>query len=200
VRAGGRALGPAAFRDDVGHFWGILATRPYMRVRQGLAAVLWALGERQVAIAHVQEPLRLNPGDNQGLRYTLATWLLAAGDDAALADLLRQYPEEGSATWAYTRALAAFRRHGAGGPADAALREALTTNPFLPAYVLGLKPLPRRLPAYVGFGDEDEADVYIAEAAEPWLTSPEALTWLSTVVAGDAPPPAPARPCRRRRT
>jgi len=91
VRAGGRALGPAAFRDDVGHFWGILATRPYMRVRQGLAAVLWALGERQVAIAHVQEPLRLNPGDNQGLRYTLATWLLAAGDDAALADLLRQY-------------------------------------------------------------------------------------------------------------
>ncbi len=200
VRAGERALGPAAFREDVGHFWGILETRPYMRARQGLAAVLWALGERQAAIGQVQDLLRLNPGDNQGLRYTLATWLLATGDDAALADLLGHYPDEGSATWAYTRALATFRRQGAGGPADAALREALTTNPFVPAYLLGLKPLPRRLPAYVGFGDEDEAVAYLAEAAEPWLTSPQALAWLATVVARDAPPPAPARLRRPRRT
>jgi tetratricopeptide (TPR) repeat protein len=200
VRAGERALGPAPFREDVGHFWGILETRPYMRARHGLAAVLWHLGEREAAIGHVQDLLRLNPGDNQGVRYTLATWLLATGDDAALGDLLGQYPEEGSATWAFTRALAAFRRHGAGGPADAALREALATNPFVPAYLLGLKPLPRRLPAYVGVGAEDEAVAYIAEAAEPWLTSPEALVWLATVVAGDAPSPVPARPRRRRRT
>jgi len=119
--------------------------------------------------------------------------------DAALADLLGQYPDEGSATWAYTRALAAFRRRGAGGSADAALREALTTNPFVPAYLLGLKKLPRQLPAYVGFGDENEAVAYIAEAAETWLTSPQALAWLATVVARDAPPPAPARLRRPRR-
>ncbi len=200
VRAGARAVGPEPCREDVGHFWGILETRPYMRARQGLAEVLWALGERRAAIGHVQDMLRLNPGDNQGLRYTLATWLLATGDDAALEGLLGRYPDEGSATWAYTRALAAFRRHGAGPPAGAALREALTINPFVPAYLLGLKPLPRRLPAYVGFGDEDEAVAYIAEAAEPWLASPEALAWLATVVARDAPPPAPARPRRRRRT
>ena len=135
----------------------------------------------------------------RSVRYTLATWHLATGDDAALADLLGQYPDEGSATWAYTRALTAFRRHGAGGPADAALREALTTNPFVPAYLLGRKPLPRRLRASVGFGDEDEAVAYTAEAAEPWLASPQALAWLATVVARDAPPPAPARPRRPRR-
>ena len=104
VRAGERALGPVAFRDDAGHFWGILETRPYMRARHGLAAVLWHLGEREAAIGHLRDLLRLNPGDNQGLRYTLATWLLATGDDAALEDLLGQYPEEGSATWAYAHA------------------------------------------------------------------------------------------------
>jgi len=198
VRAGERALGRAAFQDDVGHFWGILETRPYMRARQGLAGALWHLGEHEAALGHLRDLLRLNPGDNQGLRYTLATWLLAVGDDAALEHLLQEYPDEGSATWAYTRALAAFRRRGAGGPADAALREALTTNPFVPAYLLGLKKLPRQLPAYVGFGDEDEAIAYIAEAAEAWLTSPQALAWLATVVARDAPPPAPARPRRPR--
>jgi hypothetical protein len=31
------------------------------------------------------------------VRYTLAAWLLATGDDAALEDLLGQYPDEGSA-------------------------------------------------------------------------------------------------------
>ncbi len=117
----------------------------------------------------------------------------------ALAHLLAQYPEEGSANWAYTRALATFRRHGASGPADVALRKALTTNSFMPAYLLGRKPLPRRLPAYVGFGDENEAVAYIAEAAEAWLTSPQALAWLATVVARDAPSPTPARLRRPRR-
>ncbi len=199
VGAGERALGPAAFREDGGHFWGILETRPYMRARQGLAEALWHLGEREAATGHLWDMLRLNPGDNQGLRHTLATWLLATGGDAALADLLRQYPDEGSATWAYTRALAAFRRHGAGGPADAALRQALTTNPFVPAYLLGLKKLPRQLPAYVGFGDEHEAVAYIAEAAETWLATPQAVEWLATVLARDAPPPAPVRPRRPRR-
>ncbi len=199
VRAGERALGPAAFQDDAGHFWGLLETRPYMRARQGLADVLWHLGERREAIEHLRDMLRLNPGDNQGLRYTLATWLLAVGDDAALAQLLEQYPDEGSATWAYTRALAAFRRHRAGSEADAALREALATNPFVPAYLLGLKQLPRQLPAYVGLGDENEAVAYIAEAAEAWLATPQAIEWLATVLTRDAPPPAPAQPRRSRR-
>ena len=31
VAAGERALGPKAFQEDVGHFWGLLETRPYMR-------------------------------------------------------------------------------------------------------------------------------------------------------------------------
>jgi len=31
VHAGERALGPEAFSEGVGHFWGVLETRPYMR-------------------------------------------------------------------------------------------------------------------------------------------------------------------------
>jgi len=67
-----------------------------MRARHGLAEVLWHLGERQAAIAHLQDMLRLNPGDNQGVRYTLAGWLLAEGWDEELARLLKEY-DEGSA-------------------------------------------------------------------------------------------------------
>lgn len=86
--------------------------------------------------------LCLNPGDNQGLRYILAGWLLTGGDDRALEDLLAAYPDEDSASWAYTRALAAFRRHGAGPAADQALQRALQSNPHVPLYLLGVVVLP----------------------------------------------------------
>ena len=75
VAAGERALGPEPFAD-VGHFWGILETRPYMRARAALAETLWALGRREEAVEHHRDLLRLNPNDNQGLRYRQAEWLL----------------------------------------------------------------------------------------------------------------------------
>jgi hypothetical protein len=44
VAAGERALGAEAFGRDVGHFWGLLETRPYMRAGLGLAHDLWTAG------------------------------------------------------------------------------------------------------------------------------------------------------------
>lgn len=205
VAAGERALGPAAFTDDLGHFWGLLETRPYMRARQGLAEVLWAMGERMAAIAHYLDMLRLNPGDNQGIRYRLATWLLAIGDDAALGRLLQDYPDEASATWAYTRALWTYRREGASPAAATAVAQALAVNPYVPLFLLGAKPLPRRLPDYIGMGDENEAVEYVAAAAENWLETPGAMEWFAevamTVMTADdnkPPPRAPRAPRRRR--
>ena len=73
---------------DVGHFWGLLETRPYTRVRHGLAQCLWHLGERGAASKRFQELLRLNPNDSQGVRYQLAACMLEAGEDDALDVLL----------------------------------------------------------------------------------------------------------------
>src|SRR3954469_15225605 len=112
VAAGERALGPEFFRNEVGHFWGILETRPYMRARLGLAHALWTAGRREEAVRHLEDMLRLNPNDNQGVRYTLAGFLLFLDRDDDLARLLRQYPDEDSAAWAYTKALLAFRTQG----------------------------------------------------------------------------------------
>ena len=41
VKAGKLALGPDGFAEYVGHFWGFLETRPYMRARHALAEDLW---------------------------------------------------------------------------------------------------------------------------------------------------------------
>jgi hypothetical protein len=183
VAAGERALGPDAFQRDVGHFWGILETRPYMRARLGLAHALWTAGQRDEAVQHLQDMLRLNPGDNQGVRYTLAGFLLFLDRDDDLARLLQQYPEEGSAAWAYTRALLAFRQHGDTPEARRLLKQARKTNKHVPAYLLGEKFPPSELPAYYSPGDESEALEYIGSFLASWKSTPGAVSWLRENVA-----------------
>jgi tetratricopeptide (TPR) repeat protein len=201
VQAGERALGPDIFAEEVGHFWGIVETRPYMRARLGLAEVLWATGERQAAISHLQELLRLNPGDNQGARYPLAVWLLCEGNLAATERLLDQYADEITASWAYTRALVVFRRRRAGKQADQALVRALESNPFVPQFLLGAK-LPKSVPEYVGIGDENEAIDYVAGAYQLWFEPEDSppIDWLVAVIARQLPrllaQPSPSRRTR----
>jgi len=178
VEAGERALGEEIFEEGVGHFWGILETRPYMRARAGLAQVLWFMGKRDEAIEHLQEMLRLNPGDNQGLRYTLFDWLIAAGRDEEATRLVQQYEEDIAANWAYNRALLAFRKEGATRRARKRLREALDVNPHVPAFLLGERRMPRQMPSYIGFGDENEAIEYAATGIALWSETEGALAWL----------------------
>ncbi|MGO8948018.1 MAG: hypothetical protein ACLQUY_10220 [Ktedonobacterales bacterium] len=200
VAAGERTLGAETLTQEAGHFWGLVETRPYMRAREGLAHVLWHLDGRAAAIEHAQALLHLNPNDNQGIRYVLASWLLAVEDTEALERLLAQYPDEWSAHWGYTQALLAFRRHGAGRRADAALKRALQINPYVPLYLLGITPFPRELPAAYGMGDEQEAVVYVAEAAQPWLETPRASEWVATVMLRLAAPALAAQSSSRATT
>jgi tetratricopeptide (TPR) repeat protein len=178
VAAGERALGKEAFDEYAEHFWGVLETRPYMRARAGLAKCLWALGRRQEATEHLWSLLRLNPGDNQGLRYPLLSALLETGDRLGVQVLLDMYPEEWSATWSYGRALYAFQQYGDTRSTRALLTEARRVNPFVPAYLLGTKRIPAEFPAYVSIGDETEAIDCATGLMAAWNGTPGALAWL----------------------
>ena len=178
VEAGERALGPVAFEDDVGHFWGILETRPYMRARAGLAECLWKLGGGDEAIEHYRDMLRLNPNDNQGIRDILLTRLLQRGQQEEARQLLEAYADDASANWLYSRALWRFREEGESEEASRALAEALDQNPHVPAYLLGKKRVPKRLPDHIGWGDESEAKVYAADAKLLWKGTKDARGWL----------------------
>ena len=50
VLAGERALGKEFFKEEAGHFWDLIETRPYMRARQGLAQCLEAMDIRRCLI------------------------------------------------------------------------------------------------------------------------------------------------------
>lgn len=174
----GSALGPRHLEEEVGRFWGITETRPYMRARDGLAQCLIALGQWPNAIAHYQEMLRLNPGDNQGVRYSLLTLLIAAGELAHAADLLDQYPGDISAVWAYGRALLTFAQHGDSDASRTALRAARASNPHVLGFLNGTKRTPAYRPPYFGIGDEPEAIWYAQDHRYGWVDTPGALDWL----------------------
>lgn len=177
VKAGQRALGEE-FAEYEGHFWGFHETRPYMRARAGLAETLWQLGRSEEAFGHWREMLRLNPGDNQGIRYVLLTHLLEAGEDEHAGALLDDY-DDAAASWLYDRALWFFRTEGEGPAANAALREAVEQNPHVPEYVLGRKRVPARAPDTIGWGDGSEAKAYAVFRRASWKATPGALAWLN---------------------
>lgn len=179
VEAGERTLGEDYFKENEGYFWGLIETRPYMRAKDGLARKLFAIGEKAKAVDHFQDMLRLNPNDNQGVRYTLLPCLINLERHAEAQNLLEIYPDDLSAFWSYSRALLAFKTTGESPEADAALRLALDSNKHVPDFLLARVKFPVELPHYYGSGDENEAVFYILESDFAWKETPGALAWLA---------------------
>jgi len=177
VAAGARAIGAERFAASVGGFWGALETRPYMRARLGLAQTLAELARTDEATAHFRDLLRLNPNDNQGVRYSLLSELTYARQDVDALALLQEYRDDIAAEWVYTWALLEFcaaRR----AEADGRLATALEVNPYVPTFI---QIDPAELPPdgdTVKLGGEDEAVSYVREFGDAWLAMPGAVTWL----------------------
>lgn len=52
--------------------WGDMENRAYMRAIQYMGELYWDNGEKEKAIELFRILLKLNPGDNQGVRYEIA--------------------------------------------------------------------------------------------------------------------------------
>lgn len=72
--------------EDIGHFWGILETRPYMRLRGKYVHSLLQCGMICQARRECEELLRLCENDNMGMRYQLMhIYAYFEDEEAALA-------------------------------------------------------------------------------------------------------------------
>ncbi len=80
-------------RDSMGDFWGILETRPYMRLRHSYFELLIQCGMMGKAVGEAEEMLRLCDNDNLGVRYELMhLYAYFENEDAALT-LHKKYDE-----------------------------------------------------------------------------------------------------------
>ncbi|MBI2837566.1 MAG: hypothetical protein HYX75_04590 [Acidobacteria bacterium] len=178
VDAGKRALGQAFFRKNVGHFWGIVETRGFMRALAGLAECRKSLGQDEEAIDLYNELLRLNPNDNQGARDSLLPILLECGRNAEAEALINAYDDDSSALWSYSRALLAFRTHGDTTVSRELLNKALSDNRFVAKCLVAEEPLPPP-PSTYAFGSEEEAIICVAVCGQAWSQTDGAIEWLA---------------------
>ena len=178
----------AEFRDHVGKFWLIVATRPYMRARLALVNFLTAQGQHEDSIRHMEEMLRLNPNDNQGVRWLLLEWYCNMNWLEKAWRLLDQYPEEVTPFMALTRICLEFQKSGPGEALASRLRIQIEQNPYIAPKLLDQDDVsPYVIESFEG-GEEDEADAYCQCFRAVWKSTPEALPWLSSVYRELAPP------------
>lgn len=180
VGAGEKYLGTEYFKTEVGDFWGLAETRPYMRAKQGLAMSLLYAHKRREALDHMRDMIRLNPRDNQGIRFHLAPALLVGGYADELKKLLEQYSSDGHVMWALNIALAEFDRNDPA--ADESLMKALSLNPHVVPYLVGEEEHPFVLDheSYLP-GSIQEARNYAAIAGYAWDGTPNAANWVAKI-------------------
>jgi tetratricopeptide (TPR) repeat protein len=179
VAVGEKALGPKAFEEYKGAFWGFMETRPYMRARQRLAECLRSVGRLDEAIREYEAMLELNPGDNQGVRYHLLPCYLMLKRLPDAQELLSNYQEcQFNAVFAWGRVLERFL---AGDPEEAAqaLAVARKQNPTMQGYIKGHRRMPRHVPDSYSPDSKEEAASFAEILQSAWSRHPTALEWLS---------------------
>ena len=150
-----------------------------------------AQGKVKHAIGRYQELLRLNPGDNMGIRDVLMGYALETGHDAALRSVLKRY-----AAWEnidgvkeaandtihqYFQAILLYRAGGASPEAHDALHAAFAKSRHIPAMLVFAPDVPSRdeLGPYA-HGSPTEAALYVTLSRVGWQQTPGAIAWLTT--------------------
>jgi hypothetical protein len=167
MEIGQKELGKDFFKENIGHFWMMLETRPYMRAKANYAETLYELDLGIVAIREYEELLELNPNDNQGIRYRLFPVYLETGNVVKAEKLLKQY-EETTAHGLYNQLLLELYKNGFSAKAVKLLKDAKKENSYVVPYLIGKKHIPMYLPDHYGTGDENEAIIYADEHLHLW--------------------------------
>ena len=81
-------------KDNIGHFYGIFETRPYIRGLYAKADYLILDGKIKKARDICKEILKLNENDNIGARYLLMAIYAYLEEENDMLELYKKYPEE----------------------------------------------------------------------------------------------------------
>ena len=79
--------------ENIGNFWGIFETRPYMRLRNRYMDFLLEAGMYKAAANECEELLRLSENDNLGIRYCLIHLYAFLENEEAALKLHKKYKD-----------------------------------------------------------------------------------------------------------
>ncbi|MYL30798.1 hypothetical protein GLW03_13355 [Halobacillus halophilus] len=164
---GENAMDPFIMKDLTGELWMEVDARPYLRAKAAYAEQLIREYDFDGGILHYRELLRLDEGDNQGIRYKLLPLYLEHGyytEARALLDTL----QESDTFFLFYEAILAYLTEGLTRRTKTLLQKADHHNPYVKDFVLHPKKRPKDLPDYYGVRDESEAAVVAADTLWVW--------------------------------
>ena len=82
--------------ENIGEFWEIVETRPYIRIKQSYAEVLAENGMMKKAVKEYEEILKLNENDNLGVRFRLMSLYAFFEDEENALKLYKKYNGQNS--------------------------------------------------------------------------------------------------------
>ena len=172
-----RNFGKKFMDENKGHFWGLVETRSYMRLRHNIIMLLISMDDVKNAITECEALLELNPGDNQGARDLLRPLYLETNNLTKLQQLNEHYDESICACAAWT---AVFERYLSGEEEEAKTmaRTAHKQNKHVLPYFLGQKAIPKEIPDFITLGGEEEARTCAQGMIKVLLLHSEVLCWL----------------------
>ena len=178
MESGKKQLGETFFKQNKGRFWIMIESRPYMTARLGFAHCLEDLDWKDEAIKEYNKIIELNPSDNQGVRYALASLLLFTRKYKQFFELYKKYTDEESAFWLFNYALYLFATEGPTPKANRALKLANEANPYVIDFMTQQKKMTTNPEGYYNPGDENEAAYYLMDNFRAWINVETTLDWL----------------------
>ena len=80
---------------NMGYFYKLQGTRPFMRMLSALSYLYMALRKHDEAMSTFEQIIDYNNNDNMGVRHTLSGLYLSKRDFAKFEDLWKRYPKSG---------------------------------------------------------------------------------------------------------
>ncbi len=178
VQIGYEELGDSFFEEMKGNFWLAYESRPYMSVKFNYAMCLNAKGLANEAVKQMYQMLELNPNDNQGVRYKLASILLRNQKYKQFKKLFDDYKEK-STFWVFNHALYLYATEGPSEKSYKELDKANKLNKHVLEIMTAQKSLDKDLlTGYYSPGSEEEATYYLIDNFDIWVETPDSADWL----------------------
>lgn len=157
--------------ENIGHFYGIFETRPYIRGLSTKASLLFFDGKATKSKELCLEILKLNTNDNLGIRYLLMAIYAYLEEEKNMLKLYKKCPED-SLSMLFPQ-LALYYKIGNDEKAKTVLDRIVKINPHFIDFFNGKIKEPKNVPAgYYSIGDSSEVLMYFEEYFYLLLTIP----------------------------
>ncbi|MBK5262723.1 MAG: hypothetical protein JJE17_09160 [Peptostreptococcaceae bacterium] len=170
--------------ENIGHFGGILETRPYMRLRHSYIELLISQGKFTKAIKECEELLVLSEGDNLGIRYKLISLYAFFEDKKNVISLHEKFDGEISSQMLLA-IIALYYKLDEEKKAETYLKKLMTINRDIVEVfddIEGFLEMIIDEDINIGMyqpGSKEELMVAISDSAFLYTTSPEFLFWIA---------------------